>query len=46
MNLLILLMMIIEVISGVCATLYVVITLPVYIIWKIVQWKRTGEPII
>ncbi len=46
MNLLILFMMLVEVISGVCATLYVVITLPVYIVWKMIQWRRTGESII
>lgn len=45
MNLLILLMIILETVLGVAATMYVVIGLPVYIVWKFMHKAKTGEPI-
>ena len=46
MNPLLLLIIIIETILGVSATLYVVIGLPAYIIWKVINKSKTGEPIL
>lgn len=46
MNLLILLMIILETILGVSATLYVVIGLPVYIVWKVLYRAKTGETLL
>ncbi len=46
MNLLILLMIILETILGVSATLYVVIGLPVYFVWKFLYRAKTGEAIL
>lgn len=46
MNLLILLMIILETVLGVSATLYVVIGLPVYFVWKFLYRAKTGEAIL
>jgi hypothetical protein len=46
MNLLVLLMIIIETVFGVSATMYVVIGLPAYLIWKILRKAKTGESIL
>lgn len=46
MNLLLWPIIIVEVIWGVSATFYVVLSLPYYMIKKILCHKQTGEPIL
>jgi hypothetical protein len=46
MNILLLLMIVLETILGVSATLYVVIGLPVYFVWKLMYRAKTGESLL